>query len=65
MSVPAAYLAVVIIWSTTPLGIVWSSETVDPTLALFLRMALAAVLGLAFVVVARIRLLWTRPAGCI
>lgn len=62
MSVPAAYLAVVIIWSTTPLGIVWSSETVDPTFALFLRMAIAAVLGLAFVVIARIRLLWTRPA---
>lgn len=62
MSVPAAYLAVVIIWSTTPLSIVWSSETVDPTLALLLRMAIAAVLGLALVVVARIRLLWTRPA---
>lgn len=62
MSVPAAYLAVVIIWSTTPLSIVWSSETVDPTLALLLRMAIAAVLGLAFVVIARIRLLWTRLA---
>ena len=62
MSVPAAYLAVVIIWSTTPLGIVWSSETVSPTLALFLRMAIAAVLGLVFVVIARIRLHWSRPA---
>lgn len=62
MSVPAAYLAVVIIWSTTPLGIVWSSETVNPTLALFLRMAIAAVLGLVFVLIARIRLHWSRPA---
>jgi len=62
MSVPAAYLAVVIIWSTTPLGIVWSSESVDPTLALFMRMAIAAVLGLVLVIVARIRVLWTLPA---
>ncbi len=62
MSVPAAYLAVVIIWSTTPLGIVWSSETVSPTLALLLRMAIAAVLGLVFVLLTRIRLHWSRPA---
>lgn len=62
MSVPAAYLAVVIIWSTTPLGIVWSSESVDPTLALFMRMAIAAVLGLVLVMAARIRVLWTLPA---
>ncbi|WDE04268.1 DMT family transporter [Thalassomonas viridans] len=45
MSVPAAYLAVVLIWSTTPLGIVWSSETVSPTLAVLMRMVIAAVLG--------------------
>lgn len=62
MSVPAAYMAVVIIWSTTPLSIVWSSETVSPTLALLLRMAIAALLGLLFVAVARVKLLWTRPA---
>ena len=62
MSVPAAYFAVVVIWSTTPLGIVWSSETVHPTLALFLRMAIAAVLGLVFVALARIKLHWTKSA---
>lgn len=62
MSVPAAYLAVVIIWSTTPLGIVWSSETVSPTLALLLRMAIAAILGLGFILVSKTRLPWTRPA---
>lgn len=62
MSVPAAYLAVVIIWSTTPLSIVWSSETVNPTLALFLRMAIAAILGLALMVITKTKLLWTRPA---
>ncbi|WP_281556262.1 DMT family transporter [Thalassomonas sp. RHCl1] len=47
MSVPAAYFAVVLIWSTTPLGIVWSSETVSPTIAVLMRMVIAAVLGLA------------------
>ncbi|WDE00202.1 DMT family transporter [Thalassomonas actiniarum] len=46
MSVPAAYFAVVLIWSTTPLGIVWSSETVSPTIAVLMRMVIAAVLGL-------------------
>lgn len=46
MSVPAAYFAVVLIWSTTPLGIVWSSETVSPTIAVLMRMVIAAILGL-------------------
>ena len=45
MSVPAAYFAVVLIWSTTPLGIVWSSESVDPTLAVLMRMMIAVVPG--------------------
>lgn len=26
MSVPAAYLGVILIWSTTPLGIQWSAQ---------------------------------------
>lgn len=45
MSVPAAYFAVVLIWSTTPLGIVWSSDSVDPTLAVLMRMLIAIVPG--------------------
>jgi len=45
MNVPIAYLAVVLIWSTTPLGIVWSSETVSPTLAVLARMVIAVILG--------------------
>ncbi|MCP5163317.1 MAG: EamA family transporter [Hahellaceae bacterium] len=47
MSVPAAYAAVVVVWATTPLGVIWSSETVHPVLAALMRMALAAALGLA------------------
>lgn len=56
MSVPFSYLAVVLIWSTTPLTIAWSSESVDPVLAGGLRMAIAAVLGLVLLRLMRIRL---------
>lgn len=56
MPVPIAYLIVVLIWSTTPLGIVWSSETIDPIMAVLLRMLLAVIIGSFFLVVTRIRL---------
>ncbi|MCO4798098.1 MAG: DMT family transporter [Colwelliaceae bacterium] len=46
MNVSTAYIAVVLIWSTTPLGIVWSSESVHPTLAVLLRMLIALTMGL-------------------
>ncbi len=45
MNVSAAYIAVVLIWSTTPLGIVWSSESVHPTLAVLMRMLIALMMG--------------------
>lgn len=54
MNVPIAYLAVVIIWSTTPLGIVWSSETVSPTLAVLARMVIAVILGWLIIKVSKI-----------
>lgn len=56
MQVPIAYLSVVLIWSTTPLGIVWSSETVNPMMAVLLRMLLATILGTLFLAFLRIRL---------
>lgn len=62
MSVPTAYLAVVIIWSTTPLGIVWSSETVNPTLAVLLRMLIALVPGWLIVKLFKIELPWHKQA---
>ena len=46
MSVIIAYLIVVLIWSTTPLGIVWSSESVSPTLAVTSRMLIALIIGI-------------------
>ena len=62
MSVPAAYLAVVLIWSTTPLGIVWSSESVDPTLAVLGRMTIAVVLGWLILKIGKIELPLNRQA---
>ncbi|MGI2257854.1 DMT family transporter [Shewanella sp. GXUN23E] len=54
--VPFAFVLGVIIWSTTPLGIVWSSESVHPTMAVLLRMLIALVLGLVMILCSRIRL---------
>jgi len=62
MKVPIAYLSVVIVSSTTPLGIVWSSETVSPTMAVLLRMCIAAVLGTCVLLASRVRLPWSSQA---
>ncbi|MEP2302096.1 MAG: DMT family transporter, partial [Kangiellaceae bacterium] len=52
--VASVYLLVVLIWSTTPLGIVWSSETVHPTMAVLLRMLIAVVLGAIVIIYKKI-----------
>jgi len=62
MSVPVAYLAVILIWSTTPLGIVWSSETVHPTLAVLLRMLIAVVPGWLLLKAFNIEFPWHKQA---
>lgn len=62
MPVSVAYLAVVIIWSTTPLGIVWSSETVSPTLAVLSRMLIAIIPGMVILKLANINLPWSTQA---
>jgi drug/metabolite transporter (DMT)-like permease len=62
MPVSVAYLAVILIWSTTPLGIVWSSETVNPTLAALLRMIIAVIPGFIILKLASIKLPWDLPA---
>ena len=56
MQVSVAYLAVLLIWSTTPLGIVWSSETINPTMAVLLRMLIAVILGSLVIFIAKIEL---------
>ncbi|WP_448246822.1 DMT family transporter [Thalassotalea agariperforans] len=62
MQLAAAYIAVILIWSTTPLGIVWSSASVSPTLALLMRMVIALVLGLAVIKLAKITFPWHKQA---
>lgn len=62
MQVTVAYLAVLLIWSTTPLGIVWSSETINPTMAVLLRMVIAVILGSMIILFSKIELPWNREA---
>jgi len=62
MSVSAAYLAVILIWSTTPLGIVWSSESINPTMAVLLRMLIAVTLGAMIIKSRQIELPWHKQA---
>lgn len=44
----AAYLIVVAVWATTPLGIKWSGEAMAPLAAAGVRMGIAALLGLGW-----------------
>lgn len=62
MSVSIAYLAVLLIWSTTPLGIVWSSESISPSLAVLLRMLIALVLGALVIKARNIQFPWHKQA---
>ena len=62
MRVPIAYLAVVLIWSTTPLGIVWSSESVHPTMAVLLRMLIAWLIGWGLLLICKIHIPWHKQA---
>jgi len=45
MSVPAAYLGVIIIWSTAPLAIKWSGEDTGFLLGVSRRMLIGALLS--------------------
>ncbi|MDU0354829.1 DMT family transporter [Paraglaciecola aquimarina] len=56
MKVAIAYLTVIMVWSTTPLGLALSSESVHPSMAGFLRMVIALVLGAVILLVWRIKL---------
>ena len=62
MSVTIAYLAVLLIWSTTPLGIVWSSESINPSMAVLLRMTIALILGVLIVKIRGIDVPWHKKA---
>lgn len=56
MSVPAAYLGIVIIWSTTPLAIQWSSDGAGFLFGVTSRMLLGTALTLVVLVLLRVRI---------
>jgi drug/metabolite transporter (DMT)-like permease len=62
MSVPAAYLGVIIIWSTTPLAIQWSGDGVGYLFGITSRMLLGVLTGLLVSVVLNVRLPWHAQA---
>ncbi|MHB1399461.1 MAG: DMT family transporter [Trichloromonadaceae bacterium] len=62
MSIPAAYLGVILIWTTTPLAIKWSAEGAGFFFGLTARMAIGAVVGLALLAALRIPLPQHRAA---
>ncbi|KZN59565.1 hypothetical protein N473_25870 [Pseudoalteromonas luteoviolacea CPMOR-1] len=62
MPVQLSYAFVVLIWSTTPLTIVWSSSTMAPTTSVLLRMLLALILAAIVVTLSRIKMRWTKTA---
>jgi len=62
MSVPVAYATIIIVWSTTPLGISWSNETLSPVAAVTIRMSIAAVIGYALLKSFRIPVSWSAKA---
>ncbi len=62
MSVPAAYLGIIVIWSTTPLAIKWSGEGTGFLFALTSRMLIGVLLCLLLVRLLRVTLPWHRQA---
>lgn len=62
MQVSIAYLTVLLIWSTTPLAIIWSSESINPTMAVLLRMLIALLLGTAIIFIKNITIPWHKQA---
>jgi drug/metabolite transporter (DMT)-like permease len=62
MSIPLAYVGVILIWSTTPLAIQWSGQEVGFLFGITSRMLLGVFAGLTVALCLRIRLPW-HPAA--
>lgn len=62
MRVLAAYIGVILLWSTTPLAIQWSGEGPGYLFGVTVRMAIGAVCVWLVMAVLRQRLLWHRKA---
>ncbi|MES2366047.1 MAG: DMT family transporter [Pseudomonadota bacterium] len=62
MSIPAAYLGVILIWSTTPLAIQWSGTGTDFIFPLLIRMTIGLVVCVMLMRGLRIKMVRTRAA---
>jgi drug/metabolite transporter (DMT)-like permease len=62
MNVAAVYASVVLIWSTTPLGIRFSVESLDFVQALAIRMWISLAICLVLIKVLSLSFKWSRPA---
>ena len=62
MSVPAAYLGIILIWATTPLAIKWSSLSVGFVFGVTARMVLGTLVCLLIIAALRIPFAWHRQA---
>lgn len=62
MSIPLAYIGVIIIWSTTPLAILWSSDGVGFLFGVTSRMVIGAVLALVVAALLGAGMKWHRQA---
>ncbi len=62
MSLPAAFVSVILIWSTTPLAIKWSSLGVGFSFAVFSRMAIGVLLCAVLLAAFRVRMPLHRKA---
>jgi drug/metabolite transporter (DMT)-like permease len=62
MSVPAAFIGVILIWTTTPLAVQWSGQDVGFLFGLTARMTLAAILISLVLLPLKVRMPWHRRA---
>jgi len=62
MSLPAAFVSVILIWSTTPLAIKWSSLGIGSSFAVLSRMVIGTLLCMILLAVLRIRFPMHRKA---
>ena len=62
MSLPAAFVSVILIWSTTPLAIKWSALGVGFSFAVFARMTIGVLLCAALLAAFRVRVPLHRKA---
>lgn len=62
MSVPLSYLGIVLIWSTTPLAVKWSTEGSSFIFAITSRIWLATLLSFAIMVLLKKRFSWNKQA---